>query len=162
MPRASEEAADIVAAEGVRVSVVRLPQVHDRMRQGLITFVIAMAREKGVSAYVDDGLNRWAAVPRFDAARLYKLVLEKGVAGTRYHAVAEEGVPFRDIAEAIGRGLKVPVVSKSREEASGHFTWLAGFVASDMSASGALTQEWMGWHPTGPGLISDLENMSYR
>jgi nucleoside-diphosphate-sugar epimerase len=161
LPRVSEEAAASVQAQGVRVAVVRLPQVHDPVKQGLITYAIALAREKGVSAYVGDGLNRMAAVPRLDAARLYRLVLEKGSAGARYHAVAEEGVPFREIAEAIGRGLKVPVVSKSPEEAGEHFGWLGLFAGFDMSASSALTRERLGWHPTGPGLIADLDQMRY-
>jgi nucleoside-diphosphate-sugar epimerase len=100
-------------------------------------------------------------VPRFDTARLYKLALGKGVTGARYHAVAEEGVPFKDIAEAVGRGLKVPVVSKAPKDAPEHFGWLARFVGSDMSASSALTQEWLGWRPTGPNLLSDLESMRY-
>ncbi|HEX4611354.1 MAG TPA: hypothetical protein VH092_24385 [Urbifossiella sp.] len=141
--------------------MVRLPQVHDRVKQGLITYAIAVAREKGVSAYVGDGLNRWAAVPRLDAALLYRLALEKGTAGARYHAVAEAGVPFRDIAEAIGRGLKVPVVSMTPEAAGEHFGWLASFVGLDMPASSALTREWLGWRPTGPGLITDLDHMRY-
>ncbi|MGH9445139.1 MAG: SDR family oxidoreductase [Terriglobia bacterium] len=162
IPRvASEEAAVSVAAKGVRVSVVRLPQVHDTVKQGLITYAIALAREKRVSAYVGDGLNRWPAVHRLDAAHLYRLVLEKGSAEARYHAVAEEGVPVREIAEAIGRGLKVPVVSKSPEEAAAHFGWLGAFVGLDCPASSALTQERLGWRPTGPGLIADLEQMRY-
>jgi nucleoside-diphosphate-sugar epimerase len=162
IPRvASELAAASVAATGVRVLVVRLPQVHDPFKQGLVTFLIAVAREKGVSAYVGDGLNRWPAVHRLDAARLYRLVLEKGVAGARYHAVAEEGVPAREIAEAIGRGLKVPVVSKSPEEAAAHFGWLAMFAGLDLQASSALTQQRLNWHPTGPSLIADLDQVRY-
>jgi nucleoside-diphosphate-sugar epimerase len=166
MPRvASEEAAASVAAKGVRVSVMRLPQVHDPVKQGLITYLIAVAREKGVSAYVGDGLNRWPAVHVLDAARLYRLALEKGVekgAGeARYNAVAEQGVPLREIAEAIGRGLKVPVVSKSAEEAGEHFGWLGMFVGADAPASSALTQQRLGWRPTGPGLITDLNAMKY-
>ena len=127
LPRVSEQTAMPMAARGVRVSAVRLPQVHDTYKQGLVTYLIALAREKGVSAYVGDGLNRWPAVHLLDAAPLYRLALEKGAAGARYHAVAEEGVPLREIAEAIGRGLKIPVVSKSPEEAAGHFGWLGFF-----------------------------------
>jgi nucleoside-diphosphate-sugar epimerase len=161
-PRASEATAASLAAKGVNVSVVRLPQVHDRVKQGLVTYVIAIARKKGVSAYLGEGLNRWPAVHLLDTAPLYRLALEKGSAGARYHAVAEEGVPVREIAEAIGRGLKVPVVSKSPEEAGEHFGWLGMFAGFDMRASSALTQERLGWHPTTqPGLISDLENMRY-
>jgi nucleoside-diphosphate-sugar epimerase len=158
IPRiASEEAAASVAAQGVRVSAVRLPQVHDPLK-GLITYPIAVAREKGVSAYVGDGLNRWPAVHRLDAAHLYRLALEKGSAEARYNAVAEEGVPLREIAESIGRGLKVPVVSKSPEEAGEHFGWLGMFAGADIPASSALTQERLGWRPTGVGLISDLDH----
>ncbi|MFZ0336379.1 MAG: SDR family oxidoreductase [Candidatus Acidiferrales bacterium] len=160
-PRASEEAAASVAARGVRVSVVRLPQVHDTKKQGLVTYAIAVAREKGVSAYVGDGMNRWAAVHRLDAARLYRLVLENGSVGGRYHAVSEEGVLVRDIAEAIGRGLNVPVVSKSREEAVEHFGWLAGFMELDLVASSAQTQQRLGWHPGQTSLLDDLEHASY-
>jgi nucleoside-diphosphate-sugar epimerase len=157
IPRvASEEAAASVGAEGVNVSVMRLPQVHDPEKQGLVTYLIAMAREKGVSAYVGDGLNRWPAVHRLDCARLYRLALEKGSAGARYNAVAEEGVPVRQIAEAIGRGLKIPVVSKAPEEVNAHFGWLAHFVGFDVPASSALTQQRLGWRPTGPGLLEDL------
>lgn len=161
MPRASEEAAASAAAKGVRVSVVRLPQVHDQDKQGLTTYAIAMARQKGVSAYIGDGLNRWPAVHRLDAARLYALALDKGTAGARYHAIGEEGISAREIAEAIGRGLNVPVVAKSPEEAGEHFGWLAAFMALDMPASSALTQEWLGWRPTGPGLIADLDHARY-
>jgi nucleoside-diphosphate-sugar epimerase len=158
---ASELAGAQVLKGGVNVSMVRLPQVHDTAKQGLITYTVAVAREKGVSAYVGDGFNRWPAVHVLDAARLYKLALEKGEAGARYHAVAEEGVPCRNIAEVIGRGLKVPVVSKSPDEAAAHFGWLAMFAGLDMPASSAQTQERLGWHPTGPGLIADLEQMQY-
>jgi nucleoside-diphosphate-sugar epimerase len=157
-PRVSEETAASLAARGVNASVVRLPQVHDRDKHGLVTYLIALAREKGVSAYVGDGLNRWPAVHRLDTGRLYRLVLEKGTTGARYHAVAEEGVPLRKIAEAIGQGLNVPVVSKTPEEAAGHFGFLGFFVGIDASASSALTQERLGWRPTAqPGMIADLE-----
>ena len=162
MPRvASEKAAASLEARGVRVSVMRLPQVHDPVKQGLITYLIALAREKGVSAYVGNGLNRWPAVHRLDAAHLYRLALEKGSAGVRYNAVAEEGVPLREIAEAIGRGLRVPVVAKSPEEAGEHFGWLAMFVGVDVPASSAQTQERLGWRPARPGLISDLDQARY-
>ena len=161
-PRVSEETAALVASRGVRASVVRLPQVHDTVKQGLVTFLIDLAREKGVSAFVGDGLNRWSAVHRLDTAPVYRLALEKRTAGARYHAVAEEGVPLREIADAIGRGLKVPVVSKSPEEASEHFGWLAHFAGADMPASSKLTQERLGWRPTqSAGLIADLDHMSY-
>ena len=156
-PRASEAAASSLQARGVRVAVIRLPQVHDPEKQGLVTYAAALAREKGVSAYVGEGVNRWAAAHRLDTARLYRLVIEKGSAGGRYHAIAEEGVPVRDIAEAIGRRLKVPVVSKSPEEAAKHFGWLARFMSLDLAASGTKTQAQLGWHPTGPGLIADLD-----
>jgi nucleoside-diphosphate-sugar epimerase len=143
------------------VSVVRLPQVHDRDKHGLVTYLIALAREKGVSAFVGDGLNRWPAVHRLDAASLYRLVLEKGSAGARYHAVAEQGVPLREIAEAIGRGLKVPVVAKSSQEAAEHFGFLGFFVGVDCPASSAQTQQRLGWRPTAqPGLIEDLDHAS--
>jgi nucleoside-diphosphate-sugar epimerase len=148
-------------SKGVSAAVVRLPQVHDPVKQGLITYLIAVAREKGVSAYVGDGKNRWPAAHVLDVARLYRLALEKHEKGARYHAVAEEGVPCREIAEAIGRGLKVPVVSKSPEEAAAHFGWLGMFAGFDMPASSAQTQKKLGWRPTGPGLISDLDRMRY-
>jgi nucleoside-diphosphate-sugar epimerase len=155
--KASEVAAASVAARGVNVSVVRLPQVHDTVRQGLITYAVQAARAKGASAYVGEGLNRWPAVHVLDAARLYRLALEKREAGSRYHAVAEEGVTMRAIAEVIGRGLQVPVVSLSPEAAPAHFGWLAMFAGMDMPASSALTRQRLGWRPTGPGLIADLE-----
>ena len=160
-PRASEATAEMLLKRGVRVSVVRLPQVHNTIKQGLVTYAIAVAREKGVSAYVGDGLNRWAAVHVLDAARLYRLALEKQEVGTRYHAVAEEGVSVRDIAEAIGRGLKVPVVSKSAEEAAAHFGGIGMFVGRDLIGSSVQTQRRLGWRPTGPGLIADLDRAHY-
>lgn len=158
---ASERAGAALVQRGVNVSVVRLPQVHNPVKQGLITPLIELAREKGVSAYVDNGLNRWAAVHLSDAVRLYVLALEKCVAGSRYHAVAEEGVSLRTIAETIGRGLNVPVKSIAAADAPAHFGWLSAFVGADMSASSALTQERLAWHPKGPGLIADLEEMRY-
>jgi len=163
IPRvASEQAAAAVAAKGVRVGVLRLPQVHNTLKQGLVTYAIELARQKGVSAYVGEGRNRWPAVHVLDAARLYRLALEKLETGARYHAVAEEGVPLRDIAEVIGRGLKMPVVSVSPDEASAHFGWLGAFAGRDLPASSALTQERLAWRPAGPGLIADLEQMRYH
>jgi len=158
-PRVSEQAA--LGLKGVSVSVVRLPQVHDTFKQGLVTYLIAVAREKGLSAYVGPGRNRWGATHVSDVARLYRLALERNEPGAKYHAVAEEGVAMRDIAEAVGRALKVPVKSLSPEEAKGHFGWLAMFVGHDLQASGALTQKRMGWHPSGPGLIADLDHGSF-
>jgi nucleoside-diphosphate-sugar epimerase len=160
-PRASEVTAETLLKRGVSVSVVRLPQVHDTVKQGLVTYLIGVARQKRVSAYVGDGLNRWAAVHVVDTARLYRLALEKQETGARYHAVAEEGVPVRDIAESIGRGLKVPVVSKSAEEATAHFGFLGMFVSCDLIASSLQTQRRLGWRPTGPGLIADLDGVNY-
>jgi nucleoside-diphosphate-sugar epimerase len=162
IPRvASEEAAALIAGRGVRVSVVRLPQVHDPEKQGLVTYAIAIAREKGISIFAGDGANRWPAVHRLDAARLYRLVLEKGVAGARYNAVAEEGVPFREIAQAIGRRVNVPVVSKSPEEAAVHFGWLAHFALVDSPASSERTRKLLGWQPRQTGLIADLDAAQY-
>ncbi len=161
-PRKSEEAALAVAARGVRVSVVRLPpSVHGDGDHGFVPALIAIARQKGVSAYMGDGFNRWPAVHRLDAAHLYRLVLEKDSAGTKYHAVADEGVPLRDIAGAIGRRLNVPAVARSPQEAADHFGWLAHFVGIDCPASSAQTQERLGWRPTQPGLIPDLDRPSY-
>lgn len=159
LPRVSEQAAASVQANGVKSMVVRLPQVHDTQKQGLVTFAIELARQKGAAAYVGEGLNRWAAVHISDAARLYRLVLEKGESGLRYNAVAEEGVSAKAIAEAIGRGLKVPVKSITREEAQEYFGWLSAFAAFDLTASSTLTQERLGWHPTGVDLLTDLDNM---
>jgi nucleoside-diphosphate-sugar epimerase len=159
-PRVSEQTA--LSLKGVSASVMRLPQVHDTVKQGLVTYAIAMAREKGVSAYAGEGRNRWAAAHVSDVARLYRLALQKHQADAKYHAVAEEGVSMRDIAETIGRGLKVPVVSVSPEKAAVHFGWLAIFASLDMPASSVQTQQRLGWQPTGPGLIADLEKMNYH
>ncbi len=159
IPRVSEQAA--LAMEGVNAAVMRLPQVHDTRRQGLISLVIPLAREKGVSAYIGEGRTRWAAAHVSDVARAYRLALEKNEPGARYHAVAEEGVAMQDIAEAIGKGLGVPVKSLSPEEAPGHFGWLTAFVSHDLAASSARTRETLGWHPTGSGLIADLDRMDY-
>jgi len=156
--RPTEGVALSMASRDVRVSLVRLaPSVHDLLRQGLVTSMIAIARATGVSAYVGDGLNRWPAVHRLDAVHLYTLALEKGSAGARYHAVAEEGVPLRDIAEVIGQRLNVPVVAKSPEEATAQFGFFAYFLGMDSPASSAQTRERLGWQPKEPGLIHDLE-----
>ena len=161
LPRSSEQTGLSFVERGVNASVVRLPQVHDPVKQGLVTYLVAIAREKGISAYVGEGRNRWAAAPVLDVARLYRLALEKNEAGARYNAVAEEGVPLREIAETIGQGLKVPVRSLSPEEAPAHFGFLAMFMGRDLVVSSKLTQERLGWHPTGPGLIADLRKMKY-
>ena len=159
-PRAaSEETAATVAADGVNVAVVRLPQVHDTAKQGLITPVIQLYRDKGVCAYVGDGGNRWPAAHYLDVARLYRLAIEKAEPNAKYHAVAEEGVPMRDIAGAIGRRLKLQVRSITPQEAPAFFGWLAMFAGLDIPASSALTRTKLGWHPVGPGLIADLEQL---
>jgi len=161
-PRQSEIAALALAARGVRTSVLRLPpSVHGNGDHGFVPRLISIAREKGVSAFIGDGLNRWPAVHRLDAAHLYRRVLEKGTAGLNYHGVADEGVPTREIAEIIGRHLNVPVVSKSREEATDHFGWIALFFGMDSPASSKQTQERLGWRPVQPGLIADLDAEHY-
>jgi nucleoside-diphosphate-sugar epimerase len=157
----SELAGAAMSAAGVNVVVIRLPQVHNTVKAGLVTYAIAIARQKGVAAYVGDGTNRWPAAHVLDTARLYRLAIEKHAPGARYNAVAEEGVRARDIAEVIGRGLKIPVVSLTPEEAAAHFGWMGMFAGIDMPASSALTQERLNWHPTGPGLIADLKQMNY-
>jgi nucleoside-diphosphate-sugar epimerase len=157
----SELAGAAMSDAGVNVSVVRLPQVHDTVKQGFVTYAVAIAREKRVSAYVGDGKNRWPAAHVSDVARLYRLALEKRERGARYNAVGEEGIAVRNVAEVIGRGLNVPVAGLSPEEAAGHFGWLAPFAGMDLPASSAQTQARLGWKPTGPGLIADLERMKY-
>ena len=159
-PRAaSEEAAAAVAADGVNVSVVRLPQVHDTARQGLISPAIQMYREKGVCAYVGEGGNRWPAAHYLDVARLYRLAIERAEPNAKYHAVAEEGVLMRDIAGAIAGRLKLPVRSIAPQDAPAFFGWLGMFAGHDMPASSEQTRKKLGWRPTGSGLIADLEQL---
>lgn len=154
--KASELAGNKALQNGANISVVRLSQVHDTIKQGLITPLIEIARQKGVSAYVGEGQNRWSAVHLSDAARLYVLALEKNHPGSRYHAVAEEGITLRAIAETIGQLLNLPVVRLGSSEASDHFGWMSKFVAQDMSASSAITQKELKWQPQGPDLLTDL------
>lgn len=161
LPRVSEATAMALLERGVNARVMRLPQVHDTVKQGLVTYLIAVARAKGVSGYVGEGQNRWPAAHVTDVARLYRLALEKGSAGARYHAVAEEGVALQDIAAAIGRGLKVPVLSIAPEKAQEHFGFLGFFAGRDAQTSSAQTREKLGWKPTGPDLLTDLGNMRY-
>lgn len=158
----SEIAGNTLLDAGVNVSVMRLPQVHDTRKQGLISVLVAIAREKGAVAYVGEGRNRWPAGHLSDVVRLYRLAIEKAERGARYHAVGEEGVSSRDIAESLGRGLKLPVVSIAPEQAQAHFGWMAMFVGMDMPASSALTQARLGWRPSGPSLISDLDQGRYQ
>jgi nucleoside-diphosphate-sugar epimerase len=160
-PRAAtEEAALLVAQRGANVSIVRLPQVHDTTRAGLITYTIAVAREKKLSAYVGDGHHRWPAAHVSDVARLYRLALEKSARGAKYHAVAEEGVSLRDIAEAIAHRFDIPAASIAPSEAAAHFGWLAMFAGLDMPASSAETRKQLGWQPKGRGLMADLREFS--
>jgi nucleoside-diphosphate-sugar epimerase len=160
-PRAPEKAAEAVAQRGVRVGVVRLPQVHDTRKAGLVSFLIALAREKGFSAYVGAGENHWPAAHVLDVARLYRLALEKTNGYTRYHAVAEEGVRLREMAEVVGKGLKVPVRSLPASEAPAHFGWLGHFAGADLRASSAKTRQALGWEPAGPGMMADLEKLEW-
>jgi len=161
-PRAAAEGVvkDLVA-RGVNVSIVRLAQIHDTHKQGLIPYFTAVAREKRAAAYVGDGSNRFSAAHVSDTARLYRLAFEKAEPGAIYHAVDEEGVSMKSIAEAQGRGLKVPVISIKPEEVEAHFGWLAHFANQDLSASSAITRKKLNWTPTGPDLITDLNNMDY-
>lgn len=162
--RAQSEAATLaLVARNVKATIVRLPpSVHDEMKQGLVTRLIAIARKKQFSAYVADGANRWAAVHRLDASHLFRLALEKGEAGARYHAVAEESIPFRDIAAAIGRHLGVPVSGLSSKDAAKHFGWLAPFIGADNPVSSRATQERLGWQPTHPQLMQDIATTVYN
>jgi nucleoside-diphosphate-sugar epimerase len=163
MPRRPEQAALAVAAKGDPTAIVRLPQVHDTRKQGLVTGVIQTAREKGVSAYVGDGANRWAAAPLKDVAHLYRRAVERtGPGVATYYAVQEEGVSLRDIAETIAGGLNVPVVSIPAEKGAEHFGPFLGHAATiDMTGSSEWRRTMLGWEPTGPGLIEDLRNMNY-
>ena len=157
-PRKSEAAARAFETRGVRATSIRLaPSVHGLGDHGFIPILVAMAREKGVSAYVGDGLNRWPGVYRTDAARVYRLAIEHGATDAAYHAVADEGVAFKDIAEVIGRRLGVPVESRGAE----HFGWFGMFAAADMPASSERTREQLGWRPTGPGLLEDIDQAGY-
>jgi len=158
---ASELAGQKLLDAGVNLSVMRLPQVHDTRRQGLVSLAIDLARDKGRVAYVGEGLNRWAAAHVTDVARLYALAIERAEAGARYHAVAEEGVAARDIARAVGEGLGLPVVALAPEQAADHFGWFAMFAAADLTASSARTRAMLGWTPTGPDLLADLRAMDY-
>ncbi len=163
IPRvASEEATAAAVERGVKVSLVRLPpSVHGVGDHGFVPLLINLARQKGVAAYIGDGENRWPAVHRLDAARVYRLALEHGAAEPRYHAVAEEGITFRKIAELIGRRLNVPVVSKTGDEAAEHFGWFSHFAGMDSPSSSARTADVLGWKPTQPDLLADLDQDTY-
>lgn len=163
VPRVPSELATLALADRrVRSSVIRLPpSAHGDGDRGFMPRIIDIAREKGVSAFIGDGANRWPAVHRSDAARLFRLALEKGEGGLRYHAIGDEGIPIRNLAEVIGRKLDVPVLSKSPEDAPGHFGFLAMFLGLDAPASAAQTRDRLGWSPTGRGLLADLEDGCY-
>jgi nucleoside-diphosphate-sugar epimerase len=158
----TEENVEALASLGVRATIIRLaPSVHGDGDTGLVPQLIAIARKKGSFAYVGDGQNRWPAVHRRDAARLFRLALEKGVAGTRYHGVADEGIPFCSIAEIIGRQLSIPVESISPKEAGKAFSWFGDFAATDNPSSSDRTRKELGWEPTHPGLLADLNGPGY-
>lgn len=157
---ASEDAANALLADGINVSIVRLPQVHDTERQGLISPWIEIALQKGYFGYVGDGQNRWAAAPRFAVAELYRLAFERAERGAHYHAVDEEGVSARDIAEALGKRLNLPVKSLTQDEAGAYFGWMAMLAGHDMPASSAITRQKLGWTPTGPSLLEDLAQLT--
>ena len=160
--RATAEFVLSLASRGVRSSVMRLPPTnHGDGDNGFMAAIVGIARDKGVSGYIGDGSNRWPAVHRFDAAHLFCLALEKAPAGSVLHAIADEGVPVRAIADVIGRHLDLPVAAIAPEDAAGHFGWLAAFLAVDSPALGALTRELLGWQPTHPGLIDDLDKGHY-
>lgn len=162
LPRVSETAGLAFAARGVRAMAIRLPQVHGGDGKcGLVNYLLNIAQEKGISAYIGDGGNRWSGAHRLDVAQLYRLALEKGRAGASYHAVADEGVTVRDIAEIIGRHLQLPVASISPEEGAAHFGMTAMFAGMDGAASSALTKQWLGWKPTQIGLIADISRPGY-
>ncbi|MBA4045610.1 MAG: NAD-dependent dehydratase [Erythrobacter sp.] len=162
IPRvATENAARSVLASGVDVRIIRLPQVHDPVRQGLVTFYIDHARATGLAGYVDQGADRWSAAHVSDVAQMFAAVLDRGSCGQTYHAVGEVGVSFRSIAEAVAAGLDVPLVSLSHEKAENHFGWLAMFIGRNGAASNDWTKAALGWEPAGPGLIADLQAMDY-
>ncbi|HWU74441.1 MAG TPA: SDR family oxidoreductase [Sphingomonas sp.] len=161
-PRAASElAGQILLDAGVNLVSMRMPQVHDPVKQGLVSPFIELSKAKGAVAYIGEGLNRWPAAHVLDVAKLYVLAVERSAPGARYHAVAEEGIPVRDIAGVVGAGLNLPVVSLTPEEAPAHFGWLSMFAGLDLPASSAKTRELLGWNPTGPGMIDDLKAMDY-
>lgn len=164
MPRAaSEEALAVVTAKGVNAYIVRLPPtVHGKGDHGLVPIIVNMAKENGKSGYIGSGLNRWPAVHRFDAAKVYRLIIEKQPGQKVFHAVAEEGIPFIEIAKTIGKGLNIPVISLTQEEAEKHFTWILHFASFNCPASSAKTREILGWAPSNSELVTDMENSYFQ